>query len=121
MASQSGQSEQKCSLPTLTAQRRALRDLPDHPRPGGLTAISSSVHWRGGRPMKRAALIPVLLMLATPALAENDVYLSRDQTIPAETYLKSDGGMIAKEPSGSDWETFVYGKEAAPPERFVLP
>jgi hypothetical protein len=71
--------------------------------------------------MRTWRAVVVLLGLATPALAENDAFLSRDGTVPAESYLESDAGELAAETSDSDWETFVEEKEAAPPGRFELP
>jgi hypothetical protein len=41
------------------------------------------------------------------ARAEQSYLLSRDETLPAETYLESDGAVEADQPSPSSWETFV--------------
>jgi len=73
--------------------------------------------------MRRSGRTPILiLILGLPAIAraENDFFLSRDETLPAQTYLDSDGGELAKKPSASPWETFVEG-EAPAPERFEIP
>src|SRR5690606_4126646 len=67
--------------------------------------------------------IPILaglLVFAATARAENDAFLSRDETVPAQTYLGSDGAEQAAEPSESPWETFVR-EEPAEPEPFELP
>src|SRR5215475_11106960 len=73
--------------------------------------------------MRRVVLIAVLVLLlglAATALAEQDFYLSRDETVPAETYLESDNAELAKHPSDSGWKTYVQ-EEAAAPERWELP
>ena len=72
--------------------------------------------------MRELLLVPlVLLALVAVAFAEADQFLTRDGNVsPAQTYLDSDGGVMADEPSDSDWETFVDGKPP-PPDRFELP
>lgn len=66
-------------------------------------------------------LLPALLLAwATPARSEQDFFLSRDETIPAETYLESDGGELDGQPSESAWDTWVEGA-APPPGQFELP
>jgi hypothetical protein len=70
----------------------------------------------------RCVAVVVLLLVASAgaARAEQDYFLSRDETVPARTYLESDGGVLAKEPAESPWETWEEG-EAPPPDRFELP
>lgn len=71
--------------------------------------------------MRDAVLALVLILgLAAIARAEQDVFLSRDETVPAETYLGSDGAELAKEAADSPWETYV-GLEPPAPDRFELP
>ena len=70
--------------------------------------------------MRRAALCTlVLLTLAAGARAEQDAYLTRDQTKPAETYLDSDGAVVGDEPAESPWDTWTG--EAAPSKAFEMP
>lgn len=68
-----------------------------------------------------AVLLPLLLGLAAPALAENGVFLSRDETVPARTYRDSDAGELGDEPSTSNWDVFVEETTPPEPERFELP
>ena len=67
-------------------------------------------------------IVPLLLLLAcsaTVAVAEQDSFLNRDQTSPAETYLESDGAVVGDEPAESAWDTWVG--EAAPSKAFEMP
>lgn len=70
--------------------------------------------------MRRNVLPSLLLILwAAAAVAEQDVFLNRDQTSPAETYLQSDGAVVGDEPADSAWETWTG--EAPPATAFEMP
>jgi len=71
--------------------------------------------------MRRIRLVPcVLLALAGTAYAEADQFLTRDgQTSPAQTYLESDGAVMATQPAASGWTTWEEGGSA--PSGFQLP
>lgn len=69
--------------------------------------------------MRRPLLTLVLVLgAAAAARAEQDYFLSRDQVIPGQTYLESDGGVVGDEPADSAWDTFVGEKT---PDRYELP
>lgn len=69
--------------------------------------------------MRRLLLVTILVLGgAAAAPAEQDYFLSRDQVLPAETYLDSDGGVTGDEPADSPWETFVGER---PRDRYQLP
>lgn len=67
-------------------------------------------------------LVPAVVMAAAGIVhAEQDYFPTRDKVAPATTYLESDGGVLAEEPSDSPWETFVEADEAPSTDRFALP
>lgn len=69
--------------------------------------------------MRHLVLLAVLLILSVgAAVAEQDGFLNRDQTAPAETYLESDGAVVGEKPADSPWETFTGD---APAVRYELP
>jgi hypothetical protein len=70
--------------------------------------------------MRRVALLSLLLvLLAAVAAAEQDGFLNRDQTSPAETYLESDGAVVGDKPAESAWDTWIG--EAPPSKAFEMP
>ena len=70
--------------------------------------------------MKRIALVSFLILgLGAVASAEQDGFLNRDQTSPAETYLGSDGAVVGDQPAESAWDTWVG--DAPPSKAFEMP
>ena len=70
--------------------------------------------------MRQIVLLTLLLvLLAAVAAAEQDGFLNRDQTSPAETYLTSDGGVMGDKPAESPWDTWIG--EEPPTKAFEMP
>lgn len=66
-------------------------------------------------------VLVVLVATAAVTRAEQDYFISREHVVPGNTYLESDGGVLADEPADSSWETFVDAEDALPDDRFELP
>lgn len=72
--------------------------------------------------MRQIVLVPLLIVISAGLVhAEADQFLVRDgNNAPGQTYIDSDGAVIAPDAEASGWES--YGAEpAAPVERFQLP
>lgn len=73
------------------------------------------------RVAKFIAMTAAVVLVAGVVNAEQKYFIARDKTLPGKTYLDSDGGVLAAEPSESPWETFVDGVEPLDPDHFELP
>ncbi len=69
--------------------------------------------------MRRVALTLLLILFASVAAAEQDGFLNRDQTSPAQTYLQSDGAVVGDTTADSPWDTWTG--DAPPAKAFEMP
>lgn len=72
--------------------------------------------------MRLVPSVMMIVVVAVPATvrAEEDYFLSRSETVPARTYLESDGAVVSDKPAESPWDTFV-GEAVPEPNRLELP